>query len=413
MLVELTARFDEERNIHWARALEEAGAHVIYGVRGYKTHAKICLIVRRTPERPAALRPPRHRQLQRAHRAPLHRLRPDDDVAGDSPRTRRAFFNALTGYSDPPRLKKLVMAPTGLRQRFLQADRPRAAPRRGGPAGGDRRQDELAHRRGDHRRALRSASQSRRPDPLERARHLRAAARRRRRQRRTSRSSRSSTASSSTRAIYYFLNGGDEEVYLASADWMTRNLDKRIELMFPIEDPGHKATVLHALRAMFRDTVKARRLNADGAYTRVLPEPGQALPGPAGDAGRRPQAHRSGPRAGRGRVRRRSTATCRRAPATLPGSRRAGGLASRVEHLDASARARGRVTSMDARPEGRAYGRGFFRVPFGAARGHVHLPRSGTLRGPGFHDAPFRRRRRRGRGPVERLAQPVGERGST
>ena len=69
VLVELTARFDEERNIQWARALEEAGAHVIYGVRGYKTHAKICLIVQRTPQRPAPLRPPRHRQLQRAHRA--------------------------------------------------------------------------------------------------------------------------------------------------------------------------------------------------------------------------------------------------------------------------------------------------------------------------------------------------------
>ena len=60
--------------------------------------------------------------------------------------------------------------------------------------------------------------------------------------------------------VYYFLNGGDEEVYLASADWMTRNLDKRIELMFPVEDAAHKATVLHALRSMFRDTVKARRL---------------------------------------------------------------------------------------------------------------------------------------------------------
>ena len=69
VLVELTARFDEERNIHWARALEEAGAHVIYGVRGYKTHAKICLVVRRSAAGPAALRPPRHRQLQRADRA--------------------------------------------------------------------------------------------------------------------------------------------------------------------------------------------------------------------------------------------------------------------------------------------------------------------------------------------------------
>ena len=65
--------------------------------------------------------------------------------------------------------------------------------------------------------------------------------------------------------VYYFLNGGEEQVYLASADWMDRNLDKRVELMFPVEDPAHKATVLYALRAMFRDNVKARCLRADGA----------------------------------------------------------------------------------------------------------------------------------------------------
>jgi polyphosphate kinase len=69
--------------------------------------------------------------------------------------------------------------------------------------------------------------------------------------------------------VYYFLNGGDEQVYLSSADWMTRNLDRRVELMFPIEQPGQKASVLHALRAMFRDNVKARVLGPDGVYTRA------------------------------------------------------------------------------------------------------------------------------------------------
>ena len=75
--------------------------------------------------------------------------------------------------------------------------------------------------------------------------------------------------------IYYFLNGGDEEVYLASADWMTRNLDKRVELMFPVEQPEHKARVIDALRAMFRDTVKARWLGADGVYRRRPLAPGE------------------------------------------------------------------------------------------------------------------------------------------
>jgi polyphosphate kinase len=70
--------------------------------------------------------------------------------------------------------------------------------------------------------------------------------------------------------VYYFLNGGDEQLYLSSADWMTRNLDKRIELMFPVEHPQHRASILHALRAMFQDTVKGRSLGRDGVYTRAV-----------------------------------------------------------------------------------------------------------------------------------------------
>lgn len=68
--------------------------------------------------------------------------------------------------------------------------------------------------------------------------------------------------------VYYFLNGGEEQVYLASADWMSRNLDKRVELMFPVTDPGDRACVISALRAMFRDNVKARCLRSDGVYER-------------------------------------------------------------------------------------------------------------------------------------------------
>jgi polyphosphate kinase len=78
--------------------------------------------------------------------------------------------------------------------------------------------------------------------------------------------------------IYYFFNGGDEDVYLASADWMTRNLDKRAELMFPIEQPEHKVKVLDALRAMFRDTEKGRWLQADGTYRRRTARGRTALP---------------------------------------------------------------------------------------------------------------------------------------
>ena len=75
--------------------------------------------------------------------------------------------------------------------------------------------------------------------------------------------------------IYYFLNGGDDEMYLSSADWMTRNFDRRIELMFPVESAENRTRVLHALRSMFRDTVKARWLHADGSYERGRPAPGE------------------------------------------------------------------------------------------------------------------------------------------
>ena len=76
--------------------------------------------------------------------------------------------------------------------------------------------------------------------------------------------------------IYYFRNGGDEEIYLASADWMTRNLDSRVELMFPVENEAHKKTLYSTLTAMFRDNVKARRLGSDGVYRRVKPAKGEA-----------------------------------------------------------------------------------------------------------------------------------------
>ncbi len=119
VVVELTARFDEERNIRWARALEEAGAHVIYGIRGYKVHAKICQIVKRTPfglRRYVHLAPATTTSAPRGSTRTSACSRRRRPIAEDA----SAFFSALTGYSDPPRLKKLTMAPTGLRERFLR-----------------------------------------------------------------------------------------------------------------------------------------------------------------------------------------------------------------------------------------------------------------------------------------------------
>ncbi|MGC4083452.1 MAG: phospholipase D-like domain-containing protein [Vicinamibacterales bacterium] len=121
VVVELTARFDEERNIRWARSLEEAGAHVIYGIRGYKVHAKICQIVKRTRQglrRYVHLATGNYNERTARIYTDFGLLTTSAAIAEDA----SAFFSALTGYSDRPRLKKLTMAPTGLREKLLRSD---------------------------------------------------------------------------------------------------------------------------------------------------------------------------------------------------------------------------------------------------------------------------------------------------
>jgi polyphosphate kinase len=265
VILELTARFDEERNIRWARALEEVGAHVIYGVRGYKVHAKACLIVRRTPQglrRYVHLGTGNYNERTARVYTDFGLLTTSQPIAEDT----SAFFSALTGYSDPPRLKKLVMAPTGLRQRFLRLiNRERRRAEAGQPAEITAKMNSLID--GEIITALYAASQAGvrirlnvrgicalRPGVPHTSENIEV----------VSLVDRFLEHS----RIYCFLNGGDEEVYLASADWMTRNLDKRIELMFPIEHAEHKAKVLGALGVMFSDTMKSRWLGVDGKYRR-------------------------------------------------------------------------------------------------------------------------------------------------
>ncbi len=273
VLVEVTARFDEERNIQWARTLEEAGAHVIYGVRGYKTHAKICLIVRRSPQglrRYIHLGTGNYNERTARIYTDFGLMTTSAAIAEDA----TAFFNALTGYSDPPRMKKLVMAPTALRTRFVKLiDRERRRAEAGQPAEIVAKMNSLIDE--EIIEALYAAS--------------RAGVRIRLNVRGICALRPGLPKTSATidvvsvvdrflehARVYYFLNGGDEEVYLASADWMTRNLDKRIELMFPVETEANKTKVMNALRAMFKDTVKARWLGPDGVYQRRKTPRGEA-----------------------------------------------------------------------------------------------------------------------------------------
>jgi polyphosphate kinase len=272
VLVELTARFDEERNIQWARALEEAGAHVIYGVHGYKTHAKICLIVRRTRQglkRYVHLGTGNYNERTARIYTDFGLLTTSEAIAEDG----TAFFSALTGYSDPPRLKRLAMAPTGLRHRFLALiDRERRRAESGQPSEIVAKMNSLID--GEIISALYAASQAGVKIRLN-VRGICAL-----RPAVPGVSENIEVVSIVDRylehsRIYYFLNGGEEEVYLASADWMTRNLDKRVELMFPVEQADNRAKVLYTLRAMFRDNVKSRWLDADGVYRRRPRAPGE------------------------------------------------------------------------------------------------------------------------------------------
>jgi polyphosphate kinase len=273
VIVELMARFDEQRNIAWARKLEEAGAHVIYGIRGLKVHGKICLVVRRGRDgirRYVHLGTGNYNDRTARQYTDMGLLTSSPEIGVDA----SAFFNALTGFSDPPRTKKLVMAPTHLRERLLKLIERETRRAESGQAAEIRaKMNALVDERVVQ--ALYRASQAGvrvrlnvrgicvlRPGVkglsenidvvsivgrfLEHAR------------------------------VFHFHNGGDDEVYLASADWMPRNLDRRIELMFPVEAPECRRRVLEALDALFRDNVKGRKLGADGVY--------KVPPRPAGDA---------------------------------------------------------------------------------------------------------------------------------
>jgi len=273
VLVELLARFDEQSNIRWARALEESGCHVIYGIRGYKTHSKICLVVRRGRsgiQRYVHLGTGNYNERTARLYTDCGLMTSDPQIGEDA----SSYFNALTGYSDPPRMKKLVMAPTQLRERFLRLiGRERERAEGGQPAEIRAKMNSLVD--GEIIGALYAAAGA----GVEIRLSVRGVCCLRPGVPGLSESI--EVVSIVDRflehsRIYYFANGGDEEVYLSSADWMPRNLDRRIELLFPVESPEGRQKVLRALDAGFRDDVKARVLQSDGGYVRRPRWPGEA-----------------------------------------------------------------------------------------------------------------------------------------
>jgi polyphosphate kinase len=267
VLVELKARFDEEHNISWAQALERAGVHVTYGIVGLKTHAKMCLVVRREPAgitRYVHLGTGNYNAVTSKIYTDLSYFSSDPEITSDV----SDLFNALTGYSMKNAYRKLWVAPQFLRKQII-----------------DRIDREIAHQRssGNGRlifkmnslvdqeciQALYRASQAGvridlqirgicclRPGIPGYSDNIRV----------TSIVGRFLEHS----RIFCFHNNGHDQVFLGSADLMPRNLDRRIEVLFPVEDPSlRKVIIEQILPAHLRDDVKSRVLAADGSYRRL------------------------------------------------------------------------------------------------------------------------------------------------
>ena len=273
MLVELMARFDEQSNIRWARSLEEAGAHVIYGIRGYKTHAKICLVVRRGK---AGIK--RYVHLGTGnYNDRTARLYTDFGLMTGRPRDRQGRLGLLQRADRLLRSAAHEEAgdgPDAAARARPRADRARTAPRGGGPGGGDRaKMNSLVDE--DIIQALYEAS--------------RAGVRIRLNVRgicclrpglkgvsETSRWSRSWTASWSTPASSTSAMAATKRSTLASADWMPRNLDRRVELLFPVEIarvPCEGAR--RPSKRCSRTTSRRAGLQPDGTYKRRKPAKGE------------------------------------------------------------------------------------------------------------------------------------------
>ena len=269
VLVELQARFDEEANIRWARALEEVGAHVVYGLTGFKTHCKACLVVRQEPD-----------GIRRyCHLATGNYNVRTAGVYGDLGyfTSRESFgedltelFNLLTGYTRPRRFRHLLTAPSDLRDGLIARIRREVEHVRAGRPGRiiakmnslvDRRLiEELYEASGAGVSidlivrgicCLRPGV----PDLSENIRVISIVDRYLEHAR-----------------IFFFANAGEPEYLLSSADWMPRNLDSRVEVAFPILDPQLQGQLHEILAIQLSDTVKARRILPDGTSERVEPD---------------------------------------------------------------------------------------------------------------------------------------------
>jgi polyphosphate kinase len=262
-IVELKARFDEARNIEWAKDLERAGGQVIYGVMGLKTHAKACLVVRREPhgiQRYVHFGTGNYNEITAKLYTDVSLLTCDRELTADAVN----FFNAVTGYSQPQQFHKIEAAPLGLRPKLL----------------------ELIHSETERKRHKQEARITAKLNSLVDPELIEA----------LYEASQAGVAiklnvrgicclrpgveglSENIKVvsiidrflehsrIFRFHHGGADLVYISSADWMPRNLNRRIELFVPVEDPKCRKRVVGILNAAFRDNVRGRVLLPDGTF---------------------------------------------------------------------------------------------------------------------------------------------------
>lgn len=266
VLVELKARFDEENNINWAKKLEKAGCHVIYGLVGLKTHSKIALVVRREEEgikRYVHLGTGNYNDITAKLYTDMGILTASDAIGEDA----TAVFNMLSGYSEPPVWNKLMVAPIWMKDKFVSLiNREAENARQGKDARIIAKMNSLCDP--VIIKALYEASEAGvKIDLIVRGICCLKTGVKGVSENITVRSLVGNFLEHSR--IFYFYNDGFEDVYMGSADWMPRNLDKRVEITFPVEDEELKAEVIDIIRAQLADTLKAHVMQPDGSYEKL------------------------------------------------------------------------------------------------------------------------------------------------
>jgi polyphosphate kinase len=272
-LVELKARFDEERNITWANRLERAGVIVVYGLARLKVHAKICLVIRREQggiKRYVHLATGNYNDRTAKYYEDFGLFTVREDIAYDA----GLLFNMITGYSVGYPMRKLTAAPRALKRRLLELidrEAKRSSPEYPGRILA--KMNSLADP-GVIEALYRASQAGVRVQLIIRGICMLVPG--------------VPGLSDNIRVlsvidyylehsrVFYFSNTGDEEIYLSSADWMPRNLDRRVELMFPVLQEEQRKQILDTLEAYFRDNCQSWSLESGGAWTRRSPPPGEA-----------------------------------------------------------------------------------------------------------------------------------------